>query len=72
MATVENRKYELIPVGRRPVHRTDKIRNFYQLKALRDIPEHNVKAGDLGGFVTSPKTLSPFSSCWIGGNVNDC
>lgn len=69
MTTVENRKYELIPVGRRPVHRMDKILKFYQLKALRDIPEHGVKAGDLGGFVTSPKTLSPIGSCWIGGNA---
>ena len=41
----------------------------YRLKALRDIPEHNVKAGDLGGRVTSNFTLSQEGSCWIDVNA---
>lgn len=37
----------------------------YRIKALVDIPEHNVKAGDLGGRVTSKFTLSQEGTCWI-------
>lgn len=42
---------------------------FYRLVALRDIPEHGVKAGDLGGFITGPNALSHEGSCWIGENA---
>lgn len=63
---ISGRKYELVKAGRMLIHRTNSKRRFYQLKALRDIPEHNVKAGDLGGYVTSEKTLSHTGSCWIG------
>lgn len=59
-------KYDLIKVGRMPVHRSDDFRKFYQLKAARDIPEHGVKKGDLGGYVTHEYTLDQMGSCWIG------
>ena len=62
-------KYELIKVGKSKIHRSDQTRRFYQVKALRNIPEHNVKAGDLGGFVTHKNTLSHEGSCWIGGEA---
>lgn len=42
---------------------------FYRLQALRDIPEHGVKAGDLGGYVSKTNRrniLSHEGSCWIG------
>lgn len=42
---------------------------FYRLQALRDIPEHGVKAGDLGGLISrcnKGKILSHEGSCWIG------
>lgn len=39
----------------------------YRVKALRDIPEHRVRKGDLGGYVTSKFTLSQEGSCWING-----
>lgn len=42
---------------------------FYRLVALRDIPEHGVKAGDLGGFVEEGDILSHEGSCWIGENA---
>lgn len=37
----------------------------YRIKALRDIPEINVKSGDLGGLVTSEMNLAQFGNCWI-------
>lgn len=36
-----------------------------RIQALIDIPEHNVKAGDIGGFVSSRKNLSHEGNCWI-------
>lgn len=39
------------------------------MRALRDIPEHGVKAGDLGGYVKSGRNLSQLDSCWIGGEA---
>lgn len=42
---------------------------FYRLVALRDIPEHGVRKGDLGGFVENGNILSHQGSCWIGENA---
>lgn len=39
---------------------------YYRIQALRNIPRHNVKVGDIGGFVSSKKILSHEGSCWIG------
>jgi hypothetical protein len=39
---------------------------MYRIKALRDIPAHNVKAGDLGGWVNRRNILSHEGDCWIG------
>ena len=48
---------------------TDEANPVYQncrrIRALRDIPEIGVKAGDLGGFVESEKNLSQEGNCWI-------
>lgn len=65
----ENTKYKLIRAGRMTVHRTDEKMRFYRLQALRDIPLHGVKAGDLGGYVTRKDILSAEGSCWIGGTA---
>jgi carbonic anhydrase/acetyltransferase-like protein (isoleucine patch superfamily) len=40
-------------------------RKLYRIQALRDIPEHGVKKGDIGGYVSSKYTLSQEGSCWI-------
>lgn len=64
-----NIKYELVDAGVMRIHRSKKSSKFHQLKALIDIPEYNVKVGDLGGFVTCPDTLSHHGSCWIGENA---
>lgn len=37
----------------------------YRIKAIIDIPEHNVKSGDWGGYVESEDNLSQEGSCWI-------
>ena len=41
---------------------------LYRIRALKDIPRHNVKAGDLGGWVQSEKNLSQDGDCWIEGD----
>ena len=38
---------------------------LHQIKALVDIPEHNVKNGDLGGWIESEANLSHEGKCWI-------
>ncbi|HSN50322.1 MAG TPA: hypothetical protein VLR52_03745, partial [Bacteroidales bacterium] len=62
----KDQKYKLIRVAKREVHRANYFSKFYQLQALRDIPEHGVKAGDLGGYVSSRYILSHKGSCWVG------
>jgi carbonic anhydrase/acetyltransferase-like protein (isoleucine patch superfamily) len=65
-----DRKYKLIRGGWQVSGiEEDSIRRYYRLKALRDIPEHGVKAGDLGGYVNNKKILSHEGSCWIGENA---
>lgn len=36
-----------------------------QIKALRDIPKHNVKKGDLGGFIFSNSNLDQGGDSWV-------
>lgn len=38
----------------------------FRIKALRDIPRHGVRAGDLGGTVACEYNLSQDGDCWIG------
>lgn len=69
MAFGKDKKYKLIR-GEKKNPRGDRgsyfVHRVYRLQALRDIPEHGVKAGDFGGLVTNSKTLSHAGSCWIG------
>lgn len=46
-----------------------KAQKVYRIKALRDIPQHGVKAGTLGGLVTSTMNLSHFGDSWIDYNA---
>ncbi|AJD93269.1 hypothetical protein JMA_39510 (plasmid) [Jeotgalibacillus malaysiensis] len=39
-----------------------------QIRALKDIPRHGVKEGDIGGWVEHHFTLSQEGDCWIGAN----
>ena len=40
--------------------------NLRRIRALRDIPRYNIKAGDLGGWVESENKLSQEGDCWVG------
>ena len=41
----------------------------YQIRALVDIPAHNVKKGDLGGWIEKEENLSHEGNCWLGNGV---
>lgn len=43
--------------------------NVYRIRALRDIPTHGVKTGDLGGFIESEDNLNQAGRAWVGGNA---
>ena len=54
-------KYELLH---------DQVRSLwdgaaFRIRALRDIPEHKVRIGDLGGFVEGERNLSHEGAAWI-------
>lgn len=38
---------------------------YWPIRALRDIPEHGVKAGDLGGWLANNSGLAQDTSCWV-------
>jgi hypothetical protein len=42
---------------------------LYYIKALLDIPNANVKAGDLGGRIASDESLSHEGMCWVSGDA---
>lgn len=65
------KKYRVTPEGIRRVsdHPNASLRMFYRLVALQDIPEHGVKAGDLGGLITARVDLSQYGSCWVAQNA---
>jgi carbonic anhydrase/acetyltransferase-like protein (isoleucine patch superfamily) len=54
-------KYEL---GKR-----DEKTGLHRIVALRDIPRHGIKTGDIGGFVEGGKNLSQDGDAWIGGDA---
>jgi len=39
---------------------------LHRIKALRDIPQHNVEAGDIGGWIESEDNLSQDNEAWVG------
>jgi hypothetical protein len=55
-------KYELL---RDQVRHIGLDQRVFRIRALRDIPEHKVRAGDLGGFVESERNLSQHGAAWI-------
>lgn len=57
----KNAKYELTDTNERPLGSNVRL---YRLKALRDIGS-DVKAGDLGGLIGGPGTLSEWDECWV-------
>ena len=43
-----------------------------RIRALKEIPEHGVKKGDLGGWIESEENLSQNGCCWIGNEAIVC
>lgn len=42
---------------------------LHRIRAVRDIPEQNVKAGDLGGWLETEENLSHDSAAWVTGEA---
>lgn len=63
-------KYSLVRVGEidNPV-KGEVAQKMFRIRALRDIPVHNVKKGDWGGYVQETNTLSHEGACWVGGEA---
>lgn len=57
-------KYEMLEVCD-VVCKNKLFKNVRQIRALKDIPCHNVKVGDLGGYVENETNLSQEGDCWI-------
>ena len=54
-----NNKYEVTGI-RHPYNP-----NLFRIRALRNIPCHGVRKGDLGGFIESEFNLSQAENCWV-------
>lgn len=54
------RKYELLE---------RETNGLCRIRALRDIPEIGVEAGDVGGYVESEANLAQEGNCWVAGNA---
>lgn len=39
---------------------------LHQIRALRNIPRHDIKAGDIGGYIESEYNLDHGGDCWVG------
>ena len=39
---------------------------LHRIRALRDIPKYNIKAGDLGGYIEKEDNLSQYGDAWVG------
>lgn len=55
------KKYEILQDDPKPAVN----RPAYRIRALRDIPEHKVRAGDLGGYLEGEHNLSHEGGAWI-------
>lgn len=42
---------------------------LHRIRALIDIPEHDVKAGDLGGWIEAESNLSQKGAAWVTGSA---
>ena len=42
---------------------------LHRIRALIDIPEHDVKAGDLGGYLETEENLSHNGAAWVAGSA---
>ena len=70
-STYEFKKYELLDEDYIILDNGEKA---YRIKAIRDIEKHDVKQGDLGGYVQGIFNLSQDGDCWVSDNavVSEC
>lgn len=68
-----NKKYRLLKkeliIPNSPGWNSTRTMEVYRIQALRSIPSRGIKRGDVGGYVSSPETLSHGGTCWIGYNA---
>ena len=65
------RKYEM--TDEKKIYRfEDYYTELRRIRAMRDIPEHGVKKGDMGGWIESEENLSQDGCCWIGDEATVC
>lgn len=70
MSTKNENKYEMVRNDFAAKELSKKLGvTIYRIKALKDIPEYDVKAGDLGGFIQYEGNLSQYDNCWIADNA---
>jgi len=63
------KKYEFVPNDRIRFRVGDKDIILNRIRAVRDIPKHDISAGQLGGYIECEDNLSHAGSCWVGGNA---
>jgi len=61
MDSKDSKKYKL---GRKHPDR-----DLYRVVALRDIPQHNIHRGDIGGYIVTEENLSQEGDCWVYSNA---
>jgi hypothetical protein len=61
------RKYEFTGDTKPIIDAEGKERTLRRIRAVRDIPKHNVPAGGTGGWIESEDNLSQEGDCWVGG-----
>lgn len=59
------KKFEVVKEQSMMMSFRGKDYTFYRIRALKDIPRHNVLKGDIGGWVEHELNLSQFGDCWI-------
>lgn len=60
------KKYELLTNDVMVINDKNVEHKVYRIRALRDF--HNIKQGELGGYVESESNLSHYDYCWVGDN----
>lgn len=59
------KKFEVIKGWSMTMSFRSKDYTFYRIRALKDIPRHNVSKGDIGGWVEHKRNLSQSGDSWI-------
>jgi hypothetical protein len=63
--TEETKNVSIPLMGSRGHDKKAKLVKVLRIRALKDLPEHRVKAGDLGGWLQYDNNLSHTGQCWV-------